>query len=523
MACNTSAPVVSQIPHEILADIFLLNTSRDIEFWDASKWVLVTDHDPQQTARYSSQVCQKWRYVALGYAKLWSRIILYGKEPLPWIDELLRRSYPRTIEFGRAPSLATWLGRLDRPRLPVLTRVMCHAQRLKTVNVALTGQEAWQKVCEGLLQNQAPNLEYLNIFAQNYFVFTGTLFSDNAPSLRRLHLSQCLVNLCSSTLSNLTELSVVFVFSGAPTVDVWLSNLENMPSLRWLTIINAISGPFLTDPEPLPTPSLPNLSCLSVKGKLLECVRLVYHIRHPPLDMLRLRCVDVTPGLELDQLASIIKKSLDLWPTPATADRNFVFKTEDARIEIGNSCTIGSQWNVSESQGDIETLENPLLSIELSVVGLGQVQLSAFPLLLLFADIFTTVRSLTFSPDFEMEHVLDLFFEALLLFDNVEEMELIYDPHKVFLPILQTQPQIVEDRTTVLLPSLRRLSLSDVGFDRDGEAFDILVSYLQYREQMLAPIKDLEFVRTPVSLAQRSVLEQFSGLSARQYNGRSNE
>lgn len=213
MACNTSAPVVSQIPNEILADIFLLKTSRDIEFWDVSKWVLVTDHDPQQTTRYSSQVCQKWRYVALGYAKLWSRIMHYYEEPLPWIDELLRRSYPRTIEFGRA--LAIRLGRLDRPRLPVLTRVMCHAQRLKTVNVVLTGLEAWQKVCEGLLQNQAPNLEYLNIFTQNHCIFTGTLFSDNAPSLRRLHLSQCLVNLSSSTLSNLTELAVVFVFPGA--------------------------------------------------------------------------------------------------------------------------------------------------------------------------------------------------------------------------------------------------------------------------------------------------------------------
>ena len=50
-ACNTSAPVVSQIPHEIFRRIFLLNTSRDIEFWDAIRWVLVTDHDPQPQRR----------------------------------------------------------------------------------------------------------------------------------------------------------------------------------------------------------------------------------------------------------------------------------------------------------------------------------------------------------------------------------------------------------------------------------------------------------------------------------------
>ena len=38
----------------------------------------------------------------------WGRIIHYYKEPLPWIDELLRCSYPRTIEFVRA--LATGFG-----------------------------------------------------------------------------------------------------------------------------------------------------------------------------------------------------------------------------------------------------------------------------------------------------------------------------------------------------------------------------------------------------------------------------
>ena len=63
----------------------------------------------------------------------------------------------------RLPGLGDFL---LRPRLPVLARVMRHAQTLKTVNVALAGREAWHEVCEGLLQNQAPNIEYLNIFAQ---------------------------------------------------------------------------------------------------------------------------------------------------------------------------------------------------------------------------------------------------------------------------------------------------------------------------------------------------------------------
>ena len=132
------------------------------------------DHDPGLTTRYSSQVCQRWREVALGHSTLWGRIIHYTEDPLPWIDELLLRTHQTTLELGQAREL----GQLAYPKLSVLSRVMCHAQRLKTVNM-LVEQTTWQGICEGILQNRAPSLDYFHLIVpsnRDMKAFTGILF-----------------------------------------------------------------------------------------------------------------------------------------------------------------------------------------------------------------------------------------------------------------------------------------------------------------------------------------------------------
>ena len=290
MSADTGFPLVFRIPDEILADVFLLNTNRAVEFWDRSRQDGGKDHEPGLTTRYSSQVCQRWHEVALGYSTLWGRIIHYTEDPLPWIDELLLRTHQTTLELGQAREL----GQLAYPKLSVLSRVMCHAQRLKTVNM-LVEQTTWQGICEGILQNRAPSLEHFHLSIRGTTqMFTGTLFSDDAPCLRRLHLRCCLINLTSPTLSNLTELSVASITFGAPTIDAWLGILGNMPFLRSLSIEKAISGPFPTCP--FPNPHLPDLSCLAIDGDFRDCMALINHITYPPLRVLGLKCVDVTSG-----------------------------------------------------------------------------------------------------------------------------------------------------------------------------------------------------------------------------------
>ena len=120
MGADTGFLLVFRITDEILADIFLLNTNRAVEFWGTQEW----SYDPRLTTRYSSQVCQRWHKVALGYSALWSRIIHYTEDSLPWIDELLQHSRQTTLELGQAHEF----GELVSPRLIVLSRVMLHAQ-----------------------------------------------------------------------------------------------------------------------------------------------------------------------------------------------------------------------------------------------------------------------------------------------------------------------------------------------------------------------------------------------------------
>jgi len=188
-------------------------------------------------------------------------------------------------------------------------------------------------------------------------MFTGTLFSHDAPCLRRLHLRCCLVHLSSPTLSNLTELSVASITFGAPTIDVWLSILGNMPFLCWLSIVKAISGPF-------PTCPLPNLSCFAIDGDFRDCMALVNHITYPPLHVLTLKCADVTSGPILKHLSS------SLWSPPAKAEHCFIFKClEHNAMLIGNSMQLGGTWRVSKFEAvDDSSLRYPVMSIHLVFV-----------------------------------------------------------------------------------------------------------------------------------------------------------
>ena len=397
MSADTGFPLVFRIPDEILADIFLLNTN-GVEFWDRSKQKWRKDHDPRLTTRHSSQVCQRWRKVALGYSTLWCRIINYIKDPLPWIDELLRRTHQTetTLELGQAREF----GQLVYPKLTVLRRVMCHAQRLKTVKMRVK-QVAWQGICEGILQNRAPSLEYFHLIVpsnRDTKAFTGPLFSDNAPCLRRLHLRCCLVNLTSPILSNLTELSLASITFGAPTIDAWLSILGDMPFLCWLSIVKAISGPFPTCP--LPNPHLPNLSCLAIDGDFRDCMALVNHITYPPLHVLKLKCVDVTSGPILKHLSSMIEKRLGLWPPPAKAEHYFIFNCPERNaMLIGNSMQLGDTWSVSKSEAaDDPSLQYPVISIHLVFVNSEEMESSVLPFLLTFDHLLMGASSLRVPP-----------------------------------------------------------------------------------------------------------------------------
>jgi hypothetical protein len=73
-------PHVFRTPNEVLGFIFLLNaTSTRGKMGDSRRTTMAT-----------SQVCQRWRNVALSYPELWSHIMNFEKDPIPLLIELLK-------------------------------------------------------------------------------------------------------------------------------------------------------------------------------------------------------------------------------------------------------------------------------------------------------------------------------------------------------------------------------------------------------------------------------------------------
>ena len=333
-------------------------------------------------------------------------------------------------------------------------------------------------------------------------MFTGTLFSNDIPCLRRLHLHRCLVNLSSPTLSNLMELSVANITFGVPMIDAWLNILGNMSFLCWLSIAGAISGLFPTCP--LPNPHLPNLSCLTIDGDFRDCMALINHITHPPLHVLRLTFVDVTSGPTLKDLLSMIERRLSLWSPPAKAEHQFIFQCLNCtEMLIGNSMQLGGTWSVSKSKAaDDTSLQYPVMSIHLVFVNSEEMESSVPPFLLSFDHLLMGVSSLIFWLDSSTQHMFGLFLEVLHIFNNVEGINLVNNSLITILPLLQTTRSIGEDVPPVnYLPSLQRVLLQGIDFDHGGGlAFDTLVSFVQHQQRVLAPIETVMFSTSHINL-----------------------
>ena len=54
----------------------------------------------RRTTVASSQVCTRWRFIALNCHTIWSHIINYRRYSLKWIETLLVRSNPSSLDFG---------------------------------------------------------------------------------------------------------------------------------------------------------------------------------------------------------------------------------------------------------------------------------------------------------------------------------------------------------------------------------------------------------------------------------------
>ncbi|PPQ69582.1 hypothetical protein CVT25_000958 [Psilocybe cyanescens] len=509
---------IEQLPDELLELIFLYNTFKDLK-GDGNPV-----HDPYRTTMSTILVCKRWNNVALEYPALWSRIINYQRHSPQWIAKLLSRSKCSLIDVGQ-DSAFDHIRLRDARGKTILGHIFEHSSTLRTLSLEITFAP-WEFICKNFFHRPAPCLEYLNVITSCPFpdcLYPGPLFADQAPRLRRFHLQRCLIDFTSSTLYNLTELSVMDILSPfigmmqkpdhplkvAPTTEGWLRILKNIPSLKYLTLNNAISHP-TNDEESMPDVDLPNLLFLTVGAKFHDGAAFLRYLSLPPSCGIRLRFSHDKTSTAVDgtKLLSFLSTRLSYWPE-GTPDRYLQAKILSGdRIHFGNSRRVGHIWNMTESDVIEEHALNcvdPLIWLVLSFDTSDDTLHFFNGLLYLYEPTYPTTTTLDLWLDEEFMMInttgtngLPPFLSLNILhsFSAVRVLNLLERSPLYLLPHLQTAS--LPDRT--LFPSLRSLRLTRTNFEGEQRtAYFTIIAFLIWRTQVHKPLVDLQIIESKIS------------------------
>jgi hypothetical protein len=480
------------LPDEILEVIFLIHIFKFV-----------------RNCRYNrtlatSQVCQRWRAVALNYRIIWSRIIDYDQHSPLWIEILLGRSGSTLIDVG-GDSIFEPV-RLQRPRAtPILRSIFNLSDNLKTVSLCIRC-DSWEHICLSFLRHPAPNLEflYLNLTTSRSFPecrYPKPLFNNEAPCLRRLHLKNCLIDFSFSVLSNLTELSVRdsdATLKAVPSVAEWLRDLKNIPALRFLTLNNTISH--LTEHEE-PVVDLPHLALLTISTRFYSGISLIDHINIPPSCGIKFWFYPdpkITVALDGPKLLFFLSRQLTKWPQ-SCSDRYLQAKVlRGGNIHFGNYMGGHFQSYITQSD-EVEAhsrhSNDPLFSLVIEVYPLEDSFTFFNQLLGLYGSTFSTTTTLDLWLDQESVDTATTngFFPAFNSFNsftNVKTLNLQEQSPLYLLPLFQHYSH--PDHPP--FPALQTLRLTGME-DKQGVMRSVFVTFLQKRAEAGIPLSEIELVR----------------------------
>ncbi|KZV59970.1 hypothetical protein PENSPDRAFT_694688 [Peniophora sp. CONT] len=282
------------LPPELLSKIFL-------EFQEAHLWFEKTSVPPCRTV---SQVCRKWREVALGSNRLWTCLPL---ESTQWVEACLSRSRTSCLEvntdFGTATDYALRQSLLlIYPELPRVDSLDFVLEIESDVNLELLTE-----VFAGLSLHPAPQLRDLNI---NLSESVGTDRTPH-PVPACLFASQKLVSLesasfCSCELSSswsktlltasLRSLSLDHALAWRD-VDEMVQFFKLIPNLRYfhLYVITPDTHSFNTSTSSkysYRTVSLPELAIFDVSTRYLEVTSLLAYMTIPATASLSIHIIE---------------------------------------------------------------------------------------------------------------------------------------------------------------------------------------------------------------------------------------
>ena len=483
---SPNEPAIHKLVDDILEEIFLLNASHTLPLADPELQKL-----QHATTVASSQVCTRWRSIALNCHTIWSLIINYRRHSLKWIETLLDRSNPSLLDFGsRITDGGVYIDG-DRRARGVLKLVFNHTHRLRIFNLHVP-VSTWGFVSSRFLQLPVPNLEFVRVLLEGIRVgghLTHPLFNNQAPNLQSLGLLRCSVDFTSPVLTSLTDLFVRDIErrnAAVPTALDWLNILRGMPSLRWLTLFDAISSTPANDI--CPVTHLDALEMLYVDGPFHESVTLVKHLIMPPRCGLGLRCDYAQLGFDQQQLWDIIEKKVDSWATNvpnrhliATGPHGFVRIRNLLHDNCGPSAR--AYW---KQQLEYPDFLDPIVSINLNLSN----DQETFPLFIslfaLFERTFSDTKylQLWINHDVGAEAFLPLV-DSFRGFVNLEKLYVVNESLlKLLFPLLQ-------QGNPVLLPALQSLYFYDVKFLHSSDSILRVADFLQWRRAQGFPVQKI--------------------------------
>ena len=490
MESNEAA--IHRLVDDILAYIFFLNAT-----------VLDPDGREHATTVASSQVCMRWRTIALNCHAIWGPITDYSRHSLKWIETLLDRSHSSPLDFGSriAPINTVYLKDGGQG---VLELVFNHIDRLRTFNLEFP-ESCWDLMCSRFLQLPAPHLEFVRIFiiifsgsrrtraAKGAAQLTHPLFHHHAPNLQNLQLRRCIVDFTSSILTHLTELDVRDIaHSGAVfTVLDWLNILGGMPSLRWVSLIRSISSSMTNITYSII--QLAALEMLSLENGFRENVTMIEHLIAPPRCGLRLDCWDVDL-FDQRKLWAIIEKKMDSWANNAPNRFLEVWSTQ-ASLCFGNLLGgLNLSWvteaEVIHHKQHIHLLD-PLMTVKLYFHNPQDTVNSILSLFANFERTFFDTTHLKMCIDVEPDSGSEMFIPLVDMFRgfvNLKELYLGFNSFMLlFLPLLQRSLP-----NSVFLPALQSLDF----YNANSDSLPRVAEFLRWRGEQGFPVQKVQVVNS---------------------------
>ncbi|KDR77704.1 hypothetical protein GALMADRAFT_138767 [Galerina marginata CBS 339.88] len=236
---------------------------------------------PLITAHWTSQVCRKWRTIAVESPTLWSSSLELGlltQRADDWRNEVFRRS-------GKAGLCLTgwvdWNNPISVSFFNFL--VLEHWDRIQKLDVEFRNRETLPDYLESALSRPAPNLRHICLWFWFTDKATCGLSSQIFPSVQYGFLFQWTPQLRSVTMSCISS-----------TTDL-LSDLLHMPMLESLEIKSLLfprSEPSLSRWTKV---ALPRLSLLVLEGSFDICLDILERVVPSRHCVLRLLVLDTRP------------------------------------------------------------------------------------------------------------------------------------------------------------------------------------------------------------------------------------